>query len=61
MGYRVLGVVSGKAAKNYKDLGTISLANVKNHVHDMRLIGFQVINNPLRSDSAAAIAELQQK
>lgn len=62
MGCRVLGVASGKAIMEQKqDLVKISLANLKDHVRDMRLIGFMVINNPLRSDSSAAIEELQKK
>lgn len=62
MGYRTLGVVSGKVvSEHHHDISKISLANINDHVRDMRFLGIMVLNNPLRSDSAAAIAELQNK
>ena len=61
-GYRVLGVITGKAtAKDKQDMAKLSLANIKDNMRDVRLIGFMIIDNPVRSDSKAAIAELQQK
>ena len=60
MGYRTMGVVSGKVVVEHRqDITKISLANVNDHVREMSLLGILVFNNPLRSDSLAAIAELQ--
>ncbi len=62
MGYRVMGVVFGKATVNNKqDLARLSLANIKDNMQDVRLLGFMVISNPVRSDSGSTIAELQKK
>ena len=62
MGYRVMGVVCGKASvSNKQDLAKLSLANIKDHMRDVRLLGFMVISNPVRSDSASTLAELQKK
>ena len=43
------------------DVASISLGNLKQHVCDMRLLGFAVIDNPLRADSAAVISKLQER
>jgi magnesium-transporting ATPase (P-type) len=62
MGYRVMGVVCGKATVNNKqDFAWLSLANIKDNMRDVRLLGFMVISNPVRSDSGSTIAELQKK
>lgn len=62
MGYRTMGVVSGKVTVQHRhEISKISLANVNDHVKEMRLLGFLVMTNPLRTDSVAAIAELQKK
>ncbi|KAL0035584.1 hypothetical protein WJX79_000466 [Trebouxia sp. C0005] len=62
MGYRVMGVVCGKASvSNKQDLARLSLANIKDNMRDVRLLGFMIISNPVRSDSASTIAELQKK
>ncbi|KAL0020340.1 hypothetical protein WJX77_012513 [Trebouxia sp. C0004] len=62
MGYRVMGVVCGKASVSKKqDLAKLSLANIKDHMRDVRLLGFMVISNPVRSESGSTIAELQKK
>lgn len=61
MGYRTMGVVSGKiVVQDRLDVSKITLANVNNYVREMSLLGILVFDNPLRSDSIAAIAELQQ-
>ena len=60
LGYRVLGLVAGRIlAESKQDLAKINLQNIKQHTFAMRLLGFAVISNPLRSDSTAAITELQ--
>lgn len=60
MGYRTMGVVSGKVVvEQRQDISKISLANVHDHVREMSLLGILVFNNPLHSDSIAAVAELQ--
>ena len=60
MGYRTMGVVSGKVTVEHRpDITKISLANVNDHVREMSLLGILVFNNPLRSDSIATVAELQ--
>ena len=60
MGYRTMGVVSGKVVVEHRqDITKITLANVNNHVREMSLLGILVFKNPLRSDSVAAVAELQ--
>ncbi|KAL0050516.1 hypothetical protein WJX82_001360 [Trebouxia sp. C0006] len=62
MGYRVMGVVCGKASVSSKqDLAKLSLANIKDNMRDVRLLGFMVISNPVRSESGCTIAELQKK
>ena len=55
-----MGVVSGKViVEQRQDISKISLANVNDHVREMSLLGILVFDNPLRSDSVAAVAELQ--
>ena len=62
LGYRVLGMVSGRVlAESKQDLSKVTLQNIRQHTYGMRLLGFAVINNPLRSDSGAAITQLQTK
>ncbi len=62
MGYRVMGVVCGKASVSSKqDLAKLSLANIKDNMRDVRLLGFMVISNPVRGESGCTIAELQKK
>ena len=62
MGYRTMGVVSGKVtAQHQHEISKISLGNVNDHVREMRLLGLLVLTNPLRTDSVDAIAELQKK
>lgn len=61
MGYRTMGMVSGKVVvQDSLDISKITLANVNNYVREMSLLGILVFDNPLRSDSIAAVAELQQ-
>ena len=61
-GYRILGLAEGRIlADSKQDLTKITLQNIKQHTYGMRLLGFAVISNPLRSDSTAAITELQDR
>ncbi|KAL3153004.1 hypothetical protein ABBQ38_012031 [Trebouxia sp. C0009 RCD-2024] len=61
-GFRVLVFVGGKVnAASRQDLSKISLLNLKQHTHDIRLLGLAVYNNTLRADSASVIAELQNR
>ncbi|KAL3153008.1 hypothetical protein ABBQ38_012035 [Trebouxia sp. C0009 RCD-2024] len=61
-GFRVLVFVGGKVnAASRQDLSKISLLNLKQHTHDIRLLGLAVYNNTLRADSASVIAELQDR
>ena len=58
----MLGMATGRVlAESNQDLSHLSLQNIKQHTFGMRLLGFAVISNPLRSDSQAAIAELQDR
>lgn len=62
LGYRVLGLVAGRIlAESKQDLTKINLQSIKQHTFAMHLLGFAVISNPLRSDSIAAITELQDR
>lgn len=62
LGYKVLGLVAGRIrAESTQDLAKINLQNIKRHTFGMRLLGLAVISNPLRSDSTAAITELQDR
>lgn len=62
LGYKVLALVAGGIlAESKQDLTKINLQNIKQHTYGMRVLGFAVISNPLRNDSAAAITELQDR
>ena len=62
LGYRVLGLAAGRVlAESTQDLTKINLQNLSQHTYGMRMLGFAVISNPLRSDSTAAITELQDR
>ncbi len=62
LGYRVLGMVTGRVlAESRQDLSKLNLLNITQHTYGMRLLGFAVISNPLRSDATAAITELQDR
>ncbi|KAL3140952.1 hypothetical protein ABBQ32_005476 [Trebouxia sp. C0010 RCD-2024] len=61
-GFRVLVFAGGKVnAASQPDLSKISLLNLKQHTHDIRLLGLAIYNNSLRADSASVIAELQNR
>ncbi len=62
LGYRVLGMITGRVlAESRQDLSKLNLVNITQHTYGMRLLGFAVISNPLRSDATAAITELQDR
>ena len=62
LGYRVLGLLAGRVlAESKQDLTRVTLQNIKQHTYGMRMLGFAVISNPLRSDAAATITELQDR
>ncbi|DBA88103.1 hypothetical protein WJX79_009270 [Trebouxia sp. C0005] len=62
LGYQVLGMISGRVmAESRQDLSKLNLVNITQHTYGMRLLGFAVISNPLRSDATAAITELQDR
>lgn len=62
LGYKVLGLAAGRIlAESKQDLAKINLQNIKQHTFGMRLLGFAIISNTLRSDSTAAITELQDR
>ena len=62
LGYRVLGLVAGRIiAESKQDLTKLNLQNIKQHTYGMRMLGFAVISNPLRSDSTTAITDLQDR
>ena len=62
LGYRVQGLITGRVlAESKQDFTKISLQNIKEHTYGMRMLGFAVVSNPLRNDSAAAINELQDR
>ncbi|KAL3140947.1 hypothetical protein ABBQ32_005472 [Trebouxia sp. C0010 RCD-2024] len=61
-GFRVLVFVGGKVnAASRQDLSKISLLTLKQHTHDIRVLGLAVYSNTLRADSASVIAELQNR
>ena len=61
-GFRVMVFVGGKVNDaSRQDLSKISLLNVKQHTHDIRLLGLAVYTNTVRPDSASVIAELQNR
>lgn len=39
----------------------LTLHNLREHMWDMQLLGFSVITSTIRSDTKAAIAELQSR
>ena len=61
-GFRVLGLAHGRVRPESRHLlEELSLDNLKQHMCDTKLLGFSVITNALRSDTKAAIAELQER
>ena len=55
-------MVTGRVlAESRQDLSKLNLLNITQHTYGMRLLGFAVISNPLRSDATAAITELQDR
>ena len=48
-------------AASQHDMSKVSLLNLKEHTHDMRVLGIGIHSNILRSDSASFIAELQNR
>lgn len=62
LGYTVLGLAAGRVrAESTQDLAKINLQNIERHTFGIHLLGLAVISNPLRSDSTAAISELQDR
>ena len=55
-------MITGRVlAESRQDLSKLNLVNITQHTNGMRLLGFAVISNPLRSDATAAITELQDR
>lgn len=55
-------MVTGQVlAESKQDLSRINLQNITQHTYGMRLLGFAVVSNPLRSDAIAAITHLQDR
>jgi len=57
MGFATGHVLPGRG----HDIQKLSLLNVMQHTYSLRLLGFAVINIPLRADSASVMADLQDR
>lgn len=61
-GNRIMAFVSGGIlAQSQQNLAGIKLRNLKQHVCDLKLLGFAVTSNPLSPDSRLVMAELQDR
>ena len=54
-------VSGGILAQSQQNLAGIKLRNLKQHVCDLKLLGFAVTSNPLSPDSRSVMAELQDR
>ena len=58
----MLGLAHGRLLPSSRDqLHKLTMANLSQHVPELKLLGFSVVSHAVRSDTKAAIAELQAR
>ena len=56
------GLAHGRLLPSSKhQLDQLTMHHLKPHMYDVKLLGFSVISNTVRSDTKAAVAELQTR